>query len=617
MTFTQILVILIVIIPLVFVALNRLRMDIGALIIASALGLAQFAGLGVLGAVHTPGDAVKAISGLGQPVVVTLFSLFIITRSLDVSGVTRLIARRLLAVGGKSETRLILLFSGATALLSLVMNNLAAGALMLPSALEVARRTGIRPSKLLIPVAYGSLLGGAATYFTTANIIASNLLLTANPPQTPLGIFDFTPTGGLIALAGIAFLALVGKRLLPDREPSPEQLVFRRTSTDLEALYQLGERLWEARVLPGSPLAGVQLGNTDIGGRLGLSVVAIWRTDAQRGHHAIFAPPETQVINTGDLLLIIGREERVSQLTTMGASIGREPPDSTISSRGVTLVEVILAPHSKVEGHTLRELDFRHNYGFTAVALLRGLRSFRTDVGALKLTPGDSLLMVGSPDQMRRLRAHSDFILLEPDTSDRPVSMRRAFATIVILSTAILISVIGFPVYLAMLIAAIVLIVSGLLSMEDAYRAMEWRAIYLIAGMYSVSIAMVQTGLATLIGNEVLKIVSPLGPIGLAAGAYLLTAALTQLMGGQVTALVTGPIAISAAISMRVSPQAMAVAAAIGCSAVFLTPIAHPVNILMMGPGNYRFSDFLRTGLWLTVISFIVLMLGMALFWGL
>ncbi len=612
MTLTQILVILIVALPLIAVAMNRLRIDIGALIIAAALGLAQFAGLGVLGAPGTPGDAVKSISGLGQPVVVTLFSLFIITRALDVSGVTRLIARRLLALGGRSESRLIMLFTGATALLSLVMNNLAAGALMLPSALEAARRTGIKPSKLLIPVAYGSLLGGAATYFTTANIIVSNLLLTANPPQSPLGIFDFTPTGGLVALAGIAFLALLGKRLLPEREPSQEQLAFRRTSTDLEVLYHLGERLWEARVLPASVLAGVQLGDTDIGGRLGLSVAAIWR-----GHHAIFAPSETQVINAGDMLLIIGREDRVSQLADMGATIGREPPDSTISSRGVMLVEVILAPHSRIEGKTLRALDFHRQSGFTAVALLRGTRSYRTDVGALTLTPGDSLLLVGAPDQMQRLRRFRDFIVLEPDTSDQPIPMPRALSTIAILLVAIVFSVIGFPVYLAMLIAAIVLIVSGLLSMEDAYRAMEWRAIFLIAGMYSVSIAMVQTGLATLIGNEVLKIVSPFGPLGLAAGAYLLTAVLTQFMGGQVTALVTGPIAISAAISMNTSPQAMAVAAAIGCSAAFLTPIAHPVNILMMGPGNYRFSDFLRAGLWLTLISFVVLMLGMVLFWRL
>jgi di/tricarboxylate transporter len=612
MSVSQLLVIGIVVIPLALVAANRLRVDIGALVIAVGLGIAQFAGLGVLGPPNTPADAVKAIAGLGQPVVVTLFSLFIITRCLEETGVARVIARRLLAIGGKSEARLILLFTATTALLSLVMNNLAAGALLLPSAIEASRRTGIRPSKLLIPVAYGSLLGGAATYFTTANIIVSNLLLTANPPQAPLGILDFTPTGGLIALAGIAFMALIGRRLLPDRRPSAEQLVARRTGSELEDVYQLGERLWEVQVLPESPLAGRNLGETEIGGRLGLAVAAIWR-----GRQAFFAPPPSQHIQAGDVLLTVGREDRVSQLAGQGVRFDREPENGHVSTRGVSFVEAIMSPHSRAEGHTLRELDFRKNYGFTAVALLRGRRSYRTDVGSFTLQPGDSILMVGAPERLRGLRNNSDFIVLEPDTSDQPLQTRRAALSAGVLTVAIVASVLGFPVYLAMLAGALIMILAGLLSMEEAYRSMEWRAIFLIAGMYAVSIAMVQTGLAALIGNEVIKIVAPFGPLGLAAGAYLLTAVLTQVMGGQVTVLVTGPIAISAAISLHTSPQAMAVAAAIGCSASFFTPIAHPVNILMIGPGNYRFSDFFRVGWLLTVISFVVLLIGMLLFWQL
>ncbi|HEY3341997.1 MAG TPA: SLC13 family permease, partial [Anaerolineae bacterium] len=394
MTIPQILVIAIVAIPLIFVSLNRLRMDVGALVIACLLGIAQFAGLGILGAPNSPPDAVKAISGLGQPVVITLFSLFIITRCLDTTGVTRVIARRLIALGGKSETRLIILFTTATALLSLFMNNLAAGALLLPSAMDAARRTGIKPSKLLIPVAYGSLLGGAATYFTTANIIASNLLLTASPPQAPLNILDFTPTGGLIALAGIAFMALFGKRLLPSREPSPEQLVVRQTGSELEDTYHLGERLWEVTVLPESPLAGKKLGQTEIGGRLGLAVAAIWR-----GKQAIFAPAPEQLIQKGDVLLTVGREDRVTQLSALGAAVGREQADGHISPRGLSFVEVALAPHSKAEGFTLRDLEFRNKYGFTAVALLRGKRSYRTDVGGFNLNLGDSILLVGGRER--------------------------------------------------------------------------------------------------------------------------------------------------------------------------------------------------------------------------
>jgi di/tricarboxylate transporter len=611
MTVPQLVVIVVVALPLALVVLNRLRIDVGAMIIAVTLGVLQYFGMGVLGPPNTPAAAVNAISGLGQPVVVTLFSLFIITRCLESIGVARFIAARLLAIGGKSEARLVLLFTSATALLSLVMNNLAAGALLLPSAIEASRRTGIKPSKLLIPVAYGSLLGGAATYFTTANIIASNLLLTASPPQAPLHILDFTPVGGLVALAGIAYLALAGRRFLPDREPSAEQRMARRTSSELEEVYQLGERLWEVQVPPGSALVGMQLSQTEIGGRLGLAVVAIWR-----GRQAIFAPPPDQEICAGDILLTVGREERVNQLAQHGVTIGRET-DGHVSARGVSFVEVIPAPHSSAEGQTLRELDFRKNYGFTAVALLRGRRSFRTDVGNLTLNPGDSILMVGARDRLRTLQNHTDFIVLEPDTSDQPLQTARAIAASAILAVAVVISILGFPIFLAMLAGAILMVLLRLISMEEAYRTMEWRAIFLIAGMYAASIAMVQTGLAAVIGAEVLKLVQPFGPLGLAAGSYLLTAALTQVMGSQVTVLVTGPIAISAALSMHTIPQAMAVAAAIGCSAAFLTPIAHPVNVMMIGPGNYRFGDFFRVGWLLFVICFVALLVGMVLFWGL
>ena len=612
MTQAQLLLIIIVAIPLGFVSLNRLRIDVAALIIALALGTVQFLGVGMLGEPSTPADAAKAVSGLAQPVIVTLVSLFIVTRSLDRSGVTRWIARQVLKIGAQSEQRLIALFATVTALLSLFMNNLTAGALLLPSAMETARRTGIKPSKLLIPVAYGSLLGGAATYFTTANIIVSDLLTTAKPPQAPLHILDFTAVGGLIALAGIAFLAVFGKRLLPDRTPSPEQMMARRTSSELEDFYQLDERLWEARVQPASPFAGQSLAQTGIGEHLGLAVAAIWH-----GRQAIFAPAPEQIIYAGDILLIVGREERVVQLELQGCKIGREATNGHISMRGVLFVEVMPAPHSQVLGQTLKELEFRSKYGFTAVALHHDAEIYRTDVGNFNLTLGDSLLVVGSRKRLKSLQNNLDFIVLEPDLSDQPIQRRPAIFTAGVILAAITISVLGFPIHLAMLAGAMIVVLTGLLTMEEAYRAIEWQAIFLIAGMYSVSLAMVNTGLASLIGGGMVNLVTPLGPLGLAAGAYLLTSLLTQIMGGQVTALVTGPIAISAALSLNTDPQAIAVATAIGCSASFFTPIAHPVNILMIGPANYQFKDFIRIGWRLTIVCFVTLVIGMALFWRL
>ena len=612
MAFAPLFLIIVVAIPLIFVSRNRLRMDLAALLIALILGLGQFLGLELLGPEHTPQAAIKAISGLSEPVVLTLLSLFIIAQSLDKSGVTRWIARRLIDLGGRSERRLIVLYATSTAFLSLFMNNLAAGALLLPSAMETCRRTGIKPSKLLIPVAYGSLLGGSATYFTTANIIASNLLASAHPPQAMLHVLDFTPTGGLIVLAGIAFLGLVGPRLLPNRPPAPELMMTRYTGSDLEDYYQLNERLWEAMVLPDSPLANKSLAESRIGEQLGLAIAGVWH-----GRQAIFSPLPDQVIHPADILLIVGREERVQQLTGLGLKIGRENTNNHISARGVSLIEAMPAPHSQVLGRTLRELEFRTRYGFTVLALYRNRRSYRTDVGDFKLTLGDSLLMIGSRNKLKRLYSNPDFIVLEPDPSDQPVQRLPAGLTVVVIAAGIIASFLGLPVHFSMLAGALLLLITGMLGMEEAYQAVEWQAIFLIAGMYSVSLAMVNTGLATRIGEVVVAIVTPLGPLGLAAGAYLLTAALTQVMGGQVTALVTGPIMISAAISLHTSPQAVAVATAIGCSASFFTPLAHPVNILMIAPANYEFEDFFHMGWRLTIVCFVMLLVGLIVFWRL
>jgi di/tricarboxylate transporter len=611
-TFSQVFLILVVVIPLILVSRNRLRVDVAALSIAVALALGQLLGLGLLGAEHSPQDSIKAFAGFSAPVILTLLSLFIITQSLHKSGLTRWIAYRLIDLGAGSERRLIGLYAAVAAILSLFMNNLAAGALLLPSAMETCRRTGIKPSKLLIPVAYGSLLGGSATYFTTANIIVSNLLLSADPPQAMLHILSFTPTGGLIALAGLVFLAFLGPRLLPERQPPAELMIAGYTSSDLEEYYQLGERLWEALVLRDSKFAGRSIAESDIGSQFGLAIAAVLR-----GRQAILSPPSDQIIRSGDILLVVGREERVQELAKMGVRIGRETANHYISAHGVSLVEVLAAPHSQALGRTLRELEFRTHYGFTVLALSREGRSYRTNVGDLPLKMGDSLLMIGSREKLKRLHQSPDFIVLEPDTSDQPVQRVQAALTVGVIAAGIVASILGVPVHIAMLSGALLLVIVGMLGMEEAYRAVEWQAIFLIAGMYPVSVAMVNTGLAQTIGDAIVSVTAPLGPLGLAAGAYLLSAVLTQVMGGQVTALVTGPIMISAAIHLQTSPQAVAVATAIGCSAAFFTPIAHPVNILMIAPANYEFKDFFHIGWPLTIICFLMLLVGLVLFWGL
>jgi len=592
--------------------MNRLRIDLAALVMAVALGILQFVGFGMLGSAGNTDAVSNVLSGFGQPIVLILISLFILTHMLEKSGVTRWIAWQLLKVGGVNQSRLIGLFATTAAFLSLFMNNLAAGALVLPIAMEVARRTAIKPSKLLIPVAYGTLLGGSATYFTSANIIVSTLLQNASPPQSALGVLDFTPTGGLIAIAGILFLTFLGPRLLPDRKPTEEQGFARMTGSELEEFFSLAERLWEGRVLPSADLVGKTLAQSEIGRQWGVTVAAIYRA-----HDDILLPQPQQVIRENDVLVLVGREEKIKDLAELGLDVHPESSESHLTSRGVTFAEIILSPHSKALGQTLKDLDFRRHYGLSVVAVHRLERSYRTDVGNLNLEVGDALLVVGTTAQLERLRRSGDFIVLKPNWSDLPVNKKEAAISVVIVLAGIVAAIAGVPVYLAMLAAAVLALLLKMLTVEEAYRSVEWQVVFLIAGMYVVSEAMVETRLADLLGSALLPAIRPFGGLGLAAGAYLLTAVLTQFMGGQVTALVTGPITISAAIQMGVSPQAIAVATAIGCSASFFTPLAHPVNILMIAPGNYTFGDFFRSGWILTIISFVMLLVGMVLFWRL
>jgi di/tricarboxylate transporter len=609
-TFAQVYVVIVLVVPLTFVFLNRLREDVAALLMATLLGLAQFLGLGVLGPEHTPDSASKALAGFGTPEVMTLLSLFILTYSLDKYGVTRWIARRLLKIGGHSEMRLIGLFATAGALLSLFMNNLAAGALLLPSALDASRQTGIRPSKLLIPIAYGTMLGGAATYLTTANIAVNSLLPLVQPPQKPLGILDFTPVGGVVALVGVAFLTLFGKYLLPTRDAPVVEDPF--TEEQLTHAYQLQERSWEIEVTPKSAILGKSIGETGIGETFGVTVLAI-----KRGRRLMSGIDPDVKIAIGDTLVMIGREDRIFELRQMGLKIHPHNPNEPISSRDTVLAEIIVLPRSSIEGKTLRDLALRSRVGFTAIALWRDNRSYRTDLANFKLQAGDTLLLAGTRERLGSLKYLHEFAVIATASNGNGLDAPRVALTLVIAGAALIAMFAGVRVELAALAAAVALLLTGLVTAEEAYASIKWRAIFLIAGTIAVSVAMVQTNLAQLFGSHVVALVAPLGPIGLVIGTYVLSATLTQLMGGQISPLVAGPITITAAIHLGVSPQAIAVVTAIAGSVSFITPLSHPVNILMITPGNYRFSDFIKSGWILTIVCFVTLVIATMVFWRL
>lgn len=594
LTNAELLTLVITLVAFLAILSNRLRADIIAILVLLAVG---FSGL------VTPQEA---LSGFSSSVVIVIFGLFVITNALEETGIVQWIARRLYKISGSAETRLIALFMGLGALLSLVMNNIAAGAVILPAAVRVGNISKVRLSKLLIPVSFGTMVGGMATYLTTANIILSGILEAQG--LEGLGMLDFIPTGGLIVLTTLAYMVSIGRHLLPDREGMGQVVPV----PDLYETYQLAERMWEVRVERGSPLCGISLANSRIGAELGLTVLAIWR-----GRTAILAPNPDQVIEPEDYLLVMGRHERLEQLLQWGVSsrgaYGTDPKHHF----QVNLSEVVIPPRSRVVGKSLTELQHRNQFGLTAVALWREGRSYRTDVGKFALEVGDALLMVGPEDGVKKLAAHRDYLVLNRDNGYQPLERKKAAWALGITIAVIILAIFDiFPLSLLMLAGAMGMILSGCISVDDAYHDTEWRVIFLIAGMLPLSIALVKSGLAERVGTLLVMTLSNSGPLALIAGLFMLAMAITQIISSQVTALVIGPIAINAALQLGIDAQAVAVAVAIGCSTSFLTPVAHPVNILMMGPAGYRAGDFFRVGIGMTVVTFVTLLIAMFLFWG-
>jgi di/tricarboxylate transporter len=584
---------LILIIGFALMLTNRVRADVAALGIALALGLT-----GLI----TPQEV---FSGFSRSAVITLIGLFILTHALDRTGITQLIGAALARLSGGGEVRMMLFVMLGGATLSLFMNNIAAAAMLLPATVDAVNRlstqTKIAPSKVMMPLAFATSLGGMATLLTTANIIVGNALRDAG--LRGFGLLEFAPIGIPICLVGMAYMLLIGRRLLPNTSLA-QQLVSSRSDQDLATSYELSERLNQVRVPAFSEFVGRTLAQSGIGARYGLSVLAL-----VRGDKPILAPKPSEKMCANDLLIIVGREERVRELNAHGLVVEPYSLERDWTSSEVMLIEVIPAPRSRAVGQTLKQLQFREKFGASVLALWHGGRSVRTDVADLPLAFGDAMLVHASQQALSLLQNDPDFLVLRAQGAP-PINTRKAKLAVLILAATLVVGAIEIiPIAQAMMLGALAMVLTQCLTMDEAYRAIEWRAVFVVAGMLPVSIAMTRTGAADAIGQGLVNTLAGFGPMALAAGLLAVTMLLTQVMGGQVTGVVLAPIAISAAQLTGANPRTLAMIVALGCSLTFLTITAHPVNVFVMGAGGYKPSDYPRVGLGLTAVVFTVILL--------
>lgn len=569
---------------------TRLRPDVVALLAALALTLFGVAPEG------------GALQGMSSTVVLTLLALFILAEGLENTGVIRWAAHRLSGLAGTGEVRLLATLMGTASFFSLGMNNVAVGALLIPASVRVSRSSGVPVSRLLLPISYATLLGGMATIFTTANIIMSDLLEQRGSP--PLGMLDFALTGGLVAVTGLLYMLSVGRRTLPPGQGNGAR------DDDLFGLYRIGERFWEFDVAVTSPLVGKTIEEVAFGRQYGVSVLSIRR----RGRTLLVPGPGTALI-AGDQVVVLGRRERISEIGDLAERLRPRPPGGRDADE-LELTEVVVPPRSRAIGSTLAELGLRTRHGITVLALWRQGRVLRTDVGSTPLQAGDGLLVVNLPRRLDSLARTGDFVLTGSDLAapERPERAPVALAIFALVVAAAFTA--RLPLGETALAGALAMILTGCLSAQQAYRAVEWHVLLLVAGLLPLGLAMADTGLADRAAAGLVSILGAWPPLLGIGTMFLLSAGATQVIGGQVSAVLVGPVALAVAAETGVAPEPMAVAVAIGASTAFLTPMAHPVNAMMMGTGGYTARDFARAGAGLTLTTLLSLLAGMWLFWG-
>lgn len=574
---------------------NILRADIVALLLMLALGLS-----GIL----TPQEA---FSGFSRSAVVIMFSAFVLAEGLRRSGMTERIGLFIIKIFGAGERRLIFGVMTASAVLSLFMNNIAAASLLVPSLSGVARRMKISPSKLLMPLAFGTILGGMATLLTTTNIIVSGLLRDEN--LSGFTLTDFAPIGLPLTFAGIFFMVLWGRKLLPNQSPA-QRHEDDSASDDLLDTYQLSERLVRAKVFSNGSLDGITLENSGLREKHQLNVIAI-----QRGKSTLLLEAKT-VLKGNDILLIMARPEDTvpaSLMDMLEVLPSGEWQQDYLSTPDMKLIEAAVAPRSHLASQTLSEMRFEQKFNAKVLAVWRRGRSIRTRLADLPLEFGDGLLIQGTEKSLNLLRTEAGLILLAESAPSTRMTLRGWFTTLIMFATLALAVIFSDNIAEIMLSGAVTMVLIRTMNMDQAYRSIDWRSLFLVAGMLSVGVALNKTGASTLFANAILSNLGGAGHLALLAGFVLITVALTQIINGAAAVTVIAPIAIATAQQVGMEARSLAMAVALASSMAFMSPLGHSVNVMVMGAGGYTFKDYARVGIPLTILLVIILMIALPL----
>lgn len=616
-------VLAVLIIAIILFVTEWLRVDVVALGVVIVLMLSGVLSTG------------EALAGFSNSAVLTIASLFIVGGAVLQTGLAGMVGRRVLQVAGNSELRLIVVLMIAVALLSCFMSDTGTVAVLLPAVIILARSAKIAPSKLLIPLAYGSLLGGAATLIgTPPNIIVSDVL--QEQGLRPFSFFSYTPMGLVLIVLGIGYVVVFARRWLPDRRaPLDSQPV--ATPEELVNLYRLPDNLFRLRVRRESDLVGKTLAAADLRQEFGVTVIDIQRLEEPRARLQLvwgrrreeerplptrtsIQPMPDTLIELDDLLVVQGNDQQMTQMSTRWNLAVQPVQDSShttsLLNDEVGIVEVIIPPRSNLIGQTIVEAQFGTRYKLSVLGISGPAAKRSLDIKDTKLRFGDIILVQGPWKNILQLKKQRrDFVVMgQPEAMIGAPNRQKALVALLILLGMVVILIFNvMPTAQAGMLAALLMVLTGCLSMDEAYQAIDWKSIVLIAGMLPMSTALEKAGLVDIAAHGLVNTLGDIGPLAVLGGLFLLTSLFTQFLSNTATTVIIAPIAIVSARDLGVEPYAFLMAIAIAASMAFATPVASPVNTLVMGAGSYRFTDYMKVGIPLIFIAMLAVILVLPL----
>ncbi|BBA70759.1 SLC13 family permease [Geobacter sulfurreducens] len=586
MTIEILLVLGLVISAVILFATERIPVDIVALILMATL---------LLSGLITPEEA---IGGFSNPATVTVGAMFILSAGLFRTGAVNLLGITLARLGAVSFWLVLVVMMLAVGVLSAFINNTAAVAIFLPIALGVARDTGVSASRLLMPLSFASMFGGVCTLIgTSTNILVSSIA--GRHDLEPFGMFEMSGLGLIFFAAGSAYMLLVGVRLIPER----------KGEEDLRKLFGISDYLTEIVLEPEARSVGSVLADSPL-----LQDISIRNVEVFRDGNLLDEPIDRIVLQAGDHLKVRCDLENFRKLKerrgiALRQDSGRAPGEEAV------LVEAVVAPGSTLDGRSLKQARFRSRYGLTALAVRHRGRLMREDLEMMQLRAGDVLLFEVEQHHLDHLREDKTFVLVSQ--VELPVFRKSRMVTAVAIVAAVVAAAATglVPIVAGAIVGCILMVLTRCLTRDEAYSAINWQVIFLLAGVLTLGTALEKSGAARLLAGYLVETVGTWGPVALVSAFYLATSLLTEMMSNNATAAMLAPIAIASAEAYGVDSRPFLMAITFAASASFMTPVGYQTNTLIYGPGQFRYADFLRVGTPLNILFWVLATIFIPRFW--